>query len=49
MGGYIFKQHCWVALIILVFGLVGLIPGIVRAEDGEDKFGNWMGANSNGV
>jgi hypothetical protein len=29
-----------------VFILLGLIPGTVRAEDAEDKLGNWLGVNS---
>ena len=32
--------------IILVFGLLGIITGMARAEDGEGKLGNWIGANS---
>jgi hypothetical protein len=37
------EPYCWLATIILAIGLFGMMTGMVRAEDGEDKLGNWMG------
>ena len=45
-GGHPSKPYWWFAAIILVFGLLGMMPGTVRAEDGEDKLGNWIGATT---
>lgn len=41
-----FTTRRWFAAIILAFGLLARIAGIVRAEDAEDKLGNWMGLMS---
>lgn len=46
MGGRPLKPLWWLIGIIIAFILSGMIPGTVRAEDAEDKLGNWMGANS---
>jgi hypothetical protein len=45
-GGHPLKPHWWLVAIIIVLGLLGMMPGTVRAEDGEDKLGNWIGATS---
>ena len=46
MEGRLFKLGRWLAAIILTFGLFVRMTGTVRAEDGEDKLGNWMGLMS---
>jgi hypothetical protein len=46
MRGRHLKPNQWLAAIILVFGLLWVMRGTVKAEDGDDKLGNWMGFNS---
>ena len=46
MGGRHLKPRQWLAAITLAFGLLWMMTGTIRAEDGEDKLGNWIGVNS---
>lgn len=46
MRGRHLKPNQWLVSIILVFGLLWVMSGTVKAEDGDDKLGNWMGFNS---
>jgi hypothetical protein len=46
MGGRHLKPRQWLVAIILAFGLLWMMTGNIRAEDAEDKLGNWMGVNS---
>jgi hypothetical protein len=46
MGGRHLNPRQWLAAIILAFGLLWMMTGTIRAEDAEDKLGNWIGVNS---
>ena len=35
-----------IAVIVLIWGLLGILAGAAQAEDGDDKLGNWLGVNS---
>jgi hypothetical protein len=37
----------FITAVILAIGLLGMMTGAARADDPEDKLGNWMGVNSN--
>jgi hypothetical protein len=40
------KARSWLGAVILALGIAGIIAGSARAEEAEDKLGNWMGVNS---
>ena len=46
MSVHLLISRRWLAAIILAIGLCGMLAGAARAEDAEDKLGNWMGVNS---
>jgi hypothetical protein len=46
MAGRHLEPHRWLASIILTLGLLVMVVGTARAEDAEDKLGNWFGVNS---
>ena len=46
MGGRHLKPRQRLAAIILTSGLLWMMSGNIRAEDAEDKLGNWIGVNS---
>ena len=46
MGGRHLKLRRRLATIILMFSPFWMMSGNIRAEDAEDKLGNWIGVNS---
>ena len=46
MSVQILISRRWLAAIILAIGLCGMLAGTARADDAEEKLGNWMGAVS---
>ena len=40
------KRHQWLTAIIFILVLLAVKVETTRAEDAEDKLGNWMGVNS---
>ena len=46
MSVHLFISRRWSAVIIMAIGLLWMMTGTIRAEDAEDKLGNWIGVNS---
>jgi hypothetical protein len=46
MYGHPLKPFWRVSGFIIAFILLGVVPEDLRAEDSEDKLGNWIGATS---